>query len=209
MPAVPLNTSDIKAIVFDLDNTLVSCNMDFKGLREQIGCPLNADLLTYIDELDCPESAQRAHRIILQHELDDARHSEPMPGCHNLLEFIKSQAFETAIITRNCAQAALQKTQFNQLNISRLITREHFPPKPTPDSLLALADEWVLAPHQILYVGDYLYDLQAATNADMPCCLVTHGQQLDFAHCASLVVEQLSGIIEHFVSQQQNTPPLA
>lgn len=198
MPAVQLDTSSIKAIVFDLDNTLVSSSMDFKWLREQIGCPLDIDLLSFVDEMHCPKQTLHANNMILQHELEDAEHSTPMPGCIQLLDFIDSNHLRTAIITRNCEQAAKQKVAHNQLNISRIISREHFPPKPAPDSLLALANEWSLQSHQILYVGDYLYDLQAAYNANMPSCLVTHGANALFSEHASLVVDYLDEIIEVF-----------
>ena len=53
MSCKPLNIRHIKAIVFDLDNTLVSSDMDFRWLREQIGCPLDSDLLSYVDQLEC------------------------------------------------------------------------------------------------------------------------------------------------------------
>lgn len=196
MPAIQLDTTSIKAIVFDLDNTLVSSNMDFKWLREQIGCPLDSDLLSFVDTLKCPVETEQANAMILQHELDDAQHSTPMPGCMKLLDFINANQLQTAIITRNCEQAAKQKVAHNQLDISRIISREHYPPKPAPDSLIALAKEWSLRAHQILYVGDYLYDLQAAYNANMPSCLVTHGQRAQFADHASLVVEYLDDIID-------------
>lgn len=196
MPAVQLDTSSIKAIVFDLDNTLVSSNMNFTWLREQIGCPTHIDLLSFVDDIRCPQETQQAHQMILQHEMDDAQHSSPMPGCLKLLEFINQNSLKTAIITRNCEQAAKQKVEHNQLNIERIISREHFPPKPAPDSLLALADEWALSAHQVLYVGDYLYDLQAAYNANMPSCLVTQGETAQFSQHASLVVDYLHEIID-------------
>lgn len=191
MSHVPLNIVDIKAIVFDLDNTLVSSDMDFKRLREQVGCPLDTDLLSYVDQLECENTTQKVNELILQHELDDATSSYPMPGCLSLIDFIHAKELLTAIITRNCAQAAEQKVAHNALSIARIITREHFPPKPAPDSLLSLANEWRLERHQILYVGDYLYDLQAAFNAEMPSCLVTHGKPTTFSEHASLVVEHL------------------
>lgn len=196
MPAVQLDTSDIKAIVFDLDNTLVSSNMNFQWLREQVGCPQEHDLLSYVDDIQCPQQSAKATELILQHEMDDAAHSAPMPGCLTLLSFIEKNDLHTAIITRNCEMAALRKVTHNRLNISRIITREHFPPKPAPDSLLALANEWALKPHQVLYVGDYLYDLQAAFNACMPSCLVTNGKDSLFHAHASVVVKQLDELVE-------------
>ncbi|WP_333003607.1 HAD family hydrolase [Vibrio coralliilyticus] len=210
MNVVTLEISKIKAIVFDLDNTLVTSNLDFHWLRTQVGCPKEVDLLTFIDELDCSQSAIRAKQLVLQHELDDADHSSPMPGCHDLLDFITHHNLHTAIITRNCQQASQRKIEHNQLNISRVISREHFPPKPAPDALLALAKEWQLDPQQILYVGDYVYDLQAASNACMPSCLVTHGKPSTFTQHASLTVNHLSELLDLFSTfYQQKTETIS
>lgn len=203
MSCKPLNIRHIKAIVFDLDNTLVSSDMDFRWLREQIGCPLDSDLLSYVDQLECADAHADAHALILQHELEDAQSSQPMPGSQSLIDFIHQNQLLTAIITRNCAQAAEQKLAHNNLNIPRVITREHFPPKPSPDSLIALAQEWQLEHHQVLYVGDYLYDLQAAFNADMPSCLVTHGKPSPFTTHASLVIRHLDEL-ESALSEHHN-----
>lgn len=198
MSFVPLNIDQIKAIVFDLDNTLVSSDMDFRWLREQIGCPLDQDLLSYVEELECDQQQQHASTLILQHELDDAQSSQPMPGCLSLLEFIATHSLHTAVITRNCDQATQTKLVHNGLSMSTVITREQFPPKPAPDSLQYLAEKWGLASYEILYVGDYLYDLQAAFNADMPSCLVTHGNDSPFHHHASIVVEHLTDLRDRF-----------
>jgi HAD superfamily hydrolase (TIGR01509 family) len=194
MSHVPLNIPQIKAIVFDLDNTLVSSDMDFQWLREQLGCPSSQDLLSFIDQIDCQKAQANAHSLVLQHELEDAEKSNPMPGCESLLDFINSNNLLTAIITRNCSEAANTKLSHNKITIPKVITREHFPPKPAPDSLLFLANEWQLESHEILYVGDYLYDLQAAFNAAMPSCLVTHGKHTPFTAHASLIVEHLSDL---------------
>jgi len=191
MSHIPLNIHHIKAIVFDLDNTLVSSDIDFRWLREQVGCPLDKDLLSFIDQIECEQTSQQANALILQQELDDANSSYPMPGCQSLIDFIHENQLFTAIITRNCTQAAEQKVLHNELRVRRIITREHFPPKPAPDALVSLTNEWNLERHQVLYVGDHLYDLQAAFNADMPSCLVTHGKPSDFSAHASLIVEQL------------------
>ncbi|MBU2897414.1 HAD family hydrolase [Vibrio hepatarius] len=195
MEVMDLNIEKIKAIVFDLDNTLVSSSLNFKWLRSQIGCPESIDLLTFIDNIGCSQSAQKAKKLVLKHELDDANHSTPMQGCHDLLSYIEQNKLYTAIITRNCYEASQRKVAQHKLNISRIISREHFPPKPAPDSLLALADEWQLSSPQVLYVGDYVYDLQAASNANMPSCLITHGQASPFARFASVSVAELDDLL--------------
>ncbi|MFC1236342.1 HAD family hydrolase [Vibrio sp. F74] len=185
----------IKAVVFDLDNTLVTSGMDFQALRGVIGCPLNEDLLTYSDSLSNKQDRDRAHQIILDHEMSDALSSEPMSGCYELLEFLYKNNFHTAVVTRNCRQATALKLSHNNIEFEQVITREDFPAKPAPDSLVALANGWNLSTVNVLYVGDYLYDLQAAANANMTSCLVTHGQTPNFADQASLVVNELDELL--------------
>lgn len=191
---VPFEPQHIKAIVFDLDNTLVSSDMDFFWLRDELGCPADRDLLTFTEEIICPNQRANAEQRILDHELEDARSSYPMPGCVTILRYIEFKDLHTAIITRNCFEAASAKVKHNNLNIERIISREHFAPKPSPEALNSLADEWQLAPREMLYVGDYLYDLQAAHNANMPSCLVNHGIEKPFEHQASVVVPHLNDL---------------
>lgn len=46
--------------------------------------------------------------------------------------------------------------------------------KPHPHGILLAADRLGIAPERCLYVGDQLFDVQAAQAAGMPCCIV-HG----------------------------------
>ncbi|WP_322804804.1 HAD family hydrolase [Vibrio alfacsensis] len=195
-----LQLKKIKAVVFDLDNTLVSSDMNFTDLRRQLGCPPSEDLLDFVDALDHPHLREHAHNVIFDHEISDAEHSSPMIGCHELLAHLHQKAIKTAIVTRNCQIATQRKLEHNQITVERVITRECFPPKPNPLSLQVLAKEWRLLPHEVLYVGDYLYDLQTAYNAQMPSCLIHHGHDLTFNNSASLSLGELSDLLGHFLS---------
>lgn len=160
----------IKGIIFDLDGTLVTSNIDFPWLRLQCQCPDNVDLLTHIESL--PE-AQRlnAEKIVFDHEMQEAMESEKLPNIDSVLDFCIRQNIPMGIVTRNVSEAAALKINNNQINISRVISRNDAAPKPNPEGLLMLAKEWDIAPQHILYVGDYLYDVQAANNAGMVSCL--------------------------------------
>ncbi|MGF1755437.1 HAD family hydrolase [Vibrio makurazakiensis] len=193
---VELKLSEIKAVVFDLDNTLVSSNINFSHLREQLGCPKSEDLLTFSDSLPTAELQQKAHQLILDHELSDAANATPMPGCYDLIKFLESHGFRTGIVTRNSMTATEMKLSHCNISVDRVVSREEFAPKPSPEALIALAEEWQISPQNLLYVGDYLYDLQTANNANMPCCLVTHDQDKPFEHLASLSLPHLDDL--HF-----------
>lgn len=200
MVPFPLVIGNIKAVIFDLDNTLVSSDMDFKYLRQQLGCPQSEDLLEFVETLQHPHHKEHAHNVIFDHEISDANQSSPMAGCHEILAYLDKKAIKTAIVTRNCQLATQRKLEHNQIKVERVITRECYPAKPNPLSLLVLAKDWRLMPHEVLYVGDFLYDLQAAYNARMPSCLVHHGNVSEFHRCASLSLKELTDLVIYFES---------
>ncbi len=200
MVPFPLVIDRIKAVIFDLDNTLVSSDMDFKYLRKQLGCPQSEDLLDFIETLEHPHHKEHANNVIFDHEISDAEQSTPMVGCHELLTYLNKNNIKTAIVTRNCLIATQRKLEHNQIEVERVITRECYPAKPNPLSLQVLAKDWRLMPHEVLYVGDFLYDLQAAYNAQMPSCLIHHGKDTGFHSSASVAVKELSDLLTYFES---------
>ncbi|MEC6830237.1 HAD family hydrolase [Photobacterium toruni] len=190
---IPCNT--IRGVIFDLDNTLVSSALDFDWLRQQLNCAADVDLLQYIAKVPDATYRKQLEDKVVEHEIMDARQSSIMPGCYALLSYLRQQNIPTAVVTRNCIQAAKLKIDHHCLQFNRIVSREDFPPKPAPDALLDIIQQWQLAPQNILYVGDYLYDLQAAYRANMPSCLVTNGEDLPFTDQASIVVQQLGGLM--------------
>lgn len=160
----------IKAILFDLDGTLVHSSLDFKQIRQDIACPESEDVLKYIASLSIGER-DLAEKIIVQHELNDARNSKIIPGVEELLNRLAEHGLKTGIITRNSAEATQIKMQRCGLNIEVVLTREDAPAKPDPSGLLHFTHMWGFKPNECVYVGDYLYDLEAANNAAMHACL--------------------------------------
>ncbi len=170
-----------KGVIFDLDGTLVSSSLDFKALKRAVGCPLDQDILAFVQQLPM-ERAKKAHSIIIQAEHMDALSARAMSGALALLDFLLLQQIPTAIVTRNSRQAAELKIERCALPIDLILSRDDGPAKPDPSCLLALAKMWQLPPSQIAYVGDHHYDVQAAKRAGMPSVLLSeqraYGEQL-------------------------------
>ncbi|MFA0440951.1 hypothetical protein BCU70_00105 [Vibrio sp. 10N.286.49.C2] len=165
-------------MVFDLDNTLVSSDIDFMGLRQEIGCPQNKDLLLHIAQQKCVKEQQRMHDIVLSYEMYDAQSSLLMPGTKETLEWLKHQNWRVGIVTRNCRQAAKLKLRAHGLIIDDVLTREDFPAKPAPDALIYLMEKWQLTCRQILYVGDHFYDIETAKNAGSLSCFISNSDKM-------------------------------
>ncbi|PVZ69627.1 HAD family hydrolase [Pelagibaculum spongiae] len=186
---------NFKAVIFDLDGTLVSSSLDFQLMRQQVGCPVAIDILQYVAQLPQAEQAN-ALEIIQQIELDDAKTATVLPGAKALVEHLNQLNIPIAIVTRNFVKAARIKLDNNQLDIPFLITRDDAPAKPDPAGLLIIAKEWNIAAEDIIYIGDYLYDVQAANNAKMVSCLYAPDGLPEYADQADITCQHLDEIMQ-------------
>ncbi|WP_100642481.1 HAD family hydrolase [Alteromonas facilis] len=170
-----IDLTNIDGVIFDLDGTLVESSLDFAQIRADIGCPEGVDVLHFIEQLP-DEQRQHAHAVVLSHELDDARLSNWLSGAQEFVLKTLEQQLPMAIVTRNCRAATERKIQQNNIPIDCIITREDAPAKPKPDALIMIAQLWQLPAHRLIYIGDYIYDEQAAINAGMQFCYSPFGQ---------------------------------
>ncbi|MCG8671066.1 MAG: HAD-IA family hydrolase [Pseudomonadales bacterium] len=163
----------IKAFIFDLDGTLVTSDIDFAELQNEIGCDVGGDVLRYAASQKDEYESARIMSVIEKFELNDAEQSQLIDGALRFVSRLQNTGFPLAVVTRNFRAAASRKIARAQLPIPTewLVTREDAPPKPAPDALLMLATKWQLLPHEVAYVGDYHFDVDAALNASMVSCL--------------------------------------
>ncbi|WP_226410975.1 HAD family hydrolase [Shewanella sp. HL-SH8] len=185
----------IQGIIFDLDGTLVESSLDFSLIRQQIGCPDDIDVLKHVESLGCKDLQDKANQIIIEHENQDAQSAKALAGMAVLLSFIERQQIPCAIVTRNSKAASELKLTQNKINIGTVLTRECYPAKPAPDALIAIATQWQIEPKHIMYVGDYLYDIQAANNAGMIACFINHGIETHYQHLSDIIVQSLDELL--------------
>lgn len=153
-------------VIFDLDNTLVSCSLDFTEMKQEIGCPSDQDILTFIETLT-DSQRESAELTIFAHEMLDAESSVWMPGARAAIDQLVRLSIPLAIVTRNCRAVAEIKIKQNAIPIATVLTREDAKPKPDPEALLLIAEQWKVDPVNVAYVGDFIYDIEAAQRANM------------------------------------------
>ena len=180
-----------RGIIFDLDGTLVDSKLDFTLLCQQLGWPAGTAILEHLATLPAAEQ-QKALVVIEQFELAGAAAAHWMPGAAQLLQLLKAQQIPTAILTRNTRQATLLCARNLGIEVDVILTRDDAPAKPDPTGLLQIAGLWQQQCTDLLFVGDYLFDLQTAANAGMPSCLYRGSDNAHFADHADFV-------IDHFV----------
>lgn len=186
-----MNLTHINAIAFDLDGTLVDSRLDFAAICDEIGWPRGTPLLEKLAQLGATAEAERANAIIRAHELAGARAASWMSGAAECVQYLYEQNFPLAILTRNMREATTLMVERLQIPISLVLTREDCAAKPDPEGLLLIANKLAVPCEQMLYVGDYLFDLQVAANAGAASCLYLNGEN-------DLYLEQADYAISHF-----------
>lgn len=176
----------VHGVIFDLDGTLVHSSLDFQALMNAVKCPPGIDLLSHV--YDQPDAQRTAYLELIQHhELQDAYDASWIEGAELFVQQVREQGLPMAIVTRNYSDAAHLKISNNQIPIDLIITREDAPAKPDPTALLNIAKQWQLDPKHLIYVGDYLYDVQAAANAGMRSCLYVSDDLPHYSDQADIV----------------------
>ena len=187
-----------QGIIFDLDGTLVDSRLDFALLCQRLGWPKGTPILEHLATLTDPQEIAIATQIIEQFELEGAARATWMPGAADLLQQLQRQNIPTAILTRNIKSATALCMDNLQISVDLVLTREDCAPKPDPAGLLHIASQWQLECRQLLFVGDYLFDLQTAASAGMPSCLYRTADNGHFAELADFVIDHFAELHQHY-----------
>ena len=171
----------LKGVIFDMDGTLIKSVIDFPDMRrriyhvatEDLGVSVQSgDVLALADTLS--EKAQADVKVILEDiEAKALRDMELNTGMVELCAFLDQQKIPRALLTRNVEssveymhtnkmssiphfQPAIARDTVNSGNILR--------PKPFPDAIFHICQQWNCDPSQVMMVGDSLQDDIVAAN---------------------------------------------
>ena len=78
----------VKGVIFDLDGTLIKSPLNFKMIKEKIGCPEEKPVLEYINSLK-EEEGERASRILISSEINAAEKSKLYPEVREVINYLK------------------------------------------------------------------------------------------------------------------------
>lgn len=197
-----LDLANITVVAFDLDGTLIDSRLDFPAIRRELDFPEEVGLLEHIATLEDDAKARQAHQVIHRHEMAGAAAATWMPGASGLLDALHNLGLHTAILTRNTRPAVELAKRNLEIPIDLTLTREDCAPKPSPDGLKKIANHFNATAPQLIYVGDFLYDLQTAKAAGALSCLYRYGDNHRFTQDADLVVDHLNELASLFIKNR-------
>jgi HAD superfamily hydrolase (TIGR01509 family) len=179
----------VKAVIFDLDGTIVSFNLDYKGLRGEvrgylvrIGVP--ASVLSVKDSLfemlkkteifakNSGKSAEamqeirnEALAIAEKYELEAAMSTDLLPGAVETLQDLKRMGLKIGLFTLNSDKAAnyiLQRFKLGDFfGVTVPRNKVNFV-KPNPEHLEMALKVLGVAPEETVVVGDSNVDMESA-----------------------------------------------
>ncbi len=160
-----MDYKNLKAFIFDLDGTLVDSKLDFDLMRREIGIKDETPVLEYLEAHSDPEFIKRGLDIVHKHELIGAQEATWIDGSKDLLEYLKQSNINTGILTRNSKMVTDMTIESLGIDVEMVITRDDCEPKPSPRGIEVMLENWSLKPKDVIYIGDFFFDLQTARAA--------------------------------------------
>ena len=185
--------------IFDMDGTLTLAVHDFPAIRNKLGINKDLDIIEAIEALP-PEEAREKFRLLDEIEIGLTLRSQEQPGAEQLLTLLSEQNKMLGILTRNTVRNA--KDTLDECNLKKffpdqqILGRESAAPKPSPDGINILLNQWEVDPASAVMVGDYKYDLEAGRRAGTATIYVDVNEENFWSDFADLHVYHLNQIFD-------------
>jgi len=183
---------DIKAVVFDLDGTLIGAKKPFSEIKSELrkklvslGIPQEyvGDLTPMYEGLielskKTGRPFEELYSILVELETKRMEGSFPFGGAREILEFLRGRGVKLAIMTRSSKKATMKALKAHNLGgyFDVISTRDDVPPgelKPNPGQLARILETLNVPPEKTFVVGDHGYDAIPAKELGALSVLVT------------------------------------
>ncbi|PIE38606.1 MAG: phosphoglycolate phosphatase [Gammaproteobacteria bacterium] len=222
---------NLRAVIFDLDGTLVDTAEEFvqvvNAMRDEDNLePLPEAIiranvsngsgalvtLAYGIEKDHRDFSTQRQRLLDKYSTIIGDSARPYPGITDLLQDLQNRGINWGIATnkpRAYTEPLLAALAFEPAPLSVTCPDDVTQGKPHPEALLLNLKQMQCLPHEAVYVGDHLRDIQAGRGAGLYTIAATYGYIEDhddpatwranaYAHCSTELAALLS-IKEQFI----------
>lgn len=217
--------SKIKAIIFDLDGTLLYTLEDLKisvnYVLEKHGMPertleeirifVGNGIRKTLERAAVPGTSQE--EIDKMYEEFGVHYSEhcldntaPYDGIDEMLKSLYDKGYKLAIVSNKYDPAVkeLNEKFFSSYINVAIGETPAIRKKPAPDTAITAMKELGVTPDEAVYVGDSDVDIQTAANAGLPCISITWGfrdREFLLEHGATTILDTPAEVAGQFISQ--------
>lgn len=185
----------LRGVIFDLDGTLIDSQLDFDAIRRDMGLPAGQPILEALDQMPAGTSKEHCLAVLRDHEMRGAERATLMPGIADFLGELTQRRMLQGILTRNSSESTEVVLDRLSLNFAPVCTRDEVPPKPDPTGLLQICREWCVAVGDVLFIGDFLFDIRAGKNAGIRTVLFAPAQLPEYSGEADFTIRHFSEAI--------------
>jgi HAD superfamily hydrolase (TIGR01509 family) len=182
----------IRGVIFDLDGTLVDSGLDFPLIRREMGLPVGMPILEGLAEIPPGDRLDECLRILDRHEREAAERATLMPGAGELLASLTARNIAQAVLTRNSRTCSSRMLHRLGMTIPCVLTREDAPPKPDPAGLLKICSIWGAHVTEVIFMGDFLHDINCGRNAGMRTILFAPNETPHYSLLADFCVSSFA-----------------
>ncbi|WP_263576684.1 HAD family hydrolase [Acinetobacter pseudolwoffii] len=188
----------MKAVLFDLDGTLIDTAADFIRIIQQIcreegralvepelirtqvseGARAMVKLVYPEMQLEDPVFLQHRQRFLDRYGADIAVDTDLFDGMYPLLEQLEAQDIPWGIVTnkpRWLSEALLKALNLSERCAVLVCPEDVTRTKPDPEPMYLAAKQLNLAAEDCIYIGDHPRDIDAGRHAKMPTVLAAYG----------------------------------
>jgi len=195
----------LKAVIFDLDGTLINSAIPFKKMKSEIiqylesegATPglLNDGMLNFeitgkaeenlrrkgISEEEIRGILRQVSRIMNRFELESLDNATLMEDVHETLTYLRAKGLKLGIMTRSCREYAgkiLDKFGLGGFFDAVVARDDVEDPKPNPKHAFHLLGLLAVPAEEALYVGDHWSDGECAKKAGLKFVLFRRNDQI-------------------------------
>jgi len=188
-----LGRRSIKAVIFDLDGTLIRSSIDFVKMKNRIIAyfrSLGVDSEDFSSSRPTFEIVQKGierlkkksseevvsevrrqiDQIMTDVEMEQVDSISAIAGVSETVKLLKEKGIKIGVLTRSCREYALKSLQTTGLSklVDFIAARDDVDrPKPDPDQVIMLAQKLSVKLEETLMVGDHPVDALCAKNSNV------------------------------------------
>ena len=221
-----MNPIDLKAVIFDLDGTLLDTTDEIHYIFNKVLTVNNLPLQSkeyYKDNIGngidhlltkiLPKDFVGDYKLILSQtkELYSKylnKKAKPFDGIYDILDLLGEKNIRIGIVTNKIHTLAERCVGlfFNKYNIVIIGAEYLYPKKPAPDSALFIANKFNYEPVNILFIGDSQIDICTAKNAGMCSVGVLwgNGTEAELQNAGADIIFSEPLALKTFLMEQMN-----